>query len=147
MHELMLEYTTRRIYSASIASGLLIQLLSKLCRSIRLGEGHDGHRPDEIISYINAHMCEKLTYESLGRIFSYHPNHINRIITRVTGTPLHQYLLRLRIEKAYSMLCDERKPVSEVADLCGFPDAMSFSKRFRLETGFTPSEVRRRGSS
>ena len=58
--------------------------------------------------------------------------------------PLHRYLLRLRIERAYGMLADEGRSVAETARLCGFSDATSFAKRFRKETGLTPSEVRRK---
>ncbi len=147
LRELLDEYKTRRVYSETLTGSLLTTMLTKLCRRARI-RGVSPIRADAnadaIIAYIHAHLGEKLSYESLGRAFSYHPNHINRIITRATGLSLHRYLIRLRIEKAYGYLSDEGLSVSETAERCGFADPMSFAKSFRRQTGQTPSEVRRK---
>ena len=141
MREILSEYTARKVFSGSVTRGIITVLAAKLSRNMRLsesGENEKRGRYDEIIEYINAHLSERLTYESLGKEFSYHPNHISRIITKLTGLPLHRYLLRLRMEKAYGMLTDEGLSVSETARLCGFSDAAAFTKRFRKEFGFSP---------
>ena len=143
MRELVTEYGTQQVYWESAASGTIAFLTARLARAMRLGSGRR-RRCEEIIGYIGRHIDERLTYESLGKTFSYHPNHISRMIVQSTGMPLHRYLLRLRIERAYGMLADEGRSVAATARLCGFSDAPSFSKRFRKETGLTPSEVRRK---
>ncbi len=143
MRELLNEYRARQFYSESAARGIITLLTARLSRNMLLGDSASSRRSDEIIDYINEHISEKLTYESLGRVFSYHPNHLSRIINKATGLPLHRYLLRLRIEKAYGLLTDSGLSVAETAALCGFADAASFAKRFKREIGLTPSEVRR----
>lgn len=145
MRELVNEYRARQVYSESAARGIITLLVARLSRNMRLGDSRSSRKSEEIIEYINDHMDEKLTYEELGRIFSYHPNHLSRIITKSTGLPLHKYLLRLRVEKAYGLLNDSGFSVAETAKLCGFSDAAAFAKRFKKEIGVTPSEVRRRG--
>jgi AraC-like DNA-binding protein len=55
-----------------------------------------------------------------------------------------RYLINLRIRQASRMLAETRRSVAEVAVAAGFEDALYFSRRFKLETGFTPSEYRRR---
>lgn len=145
LHELLMEYTAHRVYSEEAARGLLTLLLSKLCRHLRQGAVSDTEKSDALLSYIHAHIGERMTYESLGQLFSYHPCHINRIITRVTGMPLHRYLMKLRCEYAFRLLCDEGCSVSDAAGRCGYSDAMSFAKSFRRQTGMSPSEARRRG--
>lgn len=142
MRELVDEYNAQRVCWENVSCGIITLLLGKLVRAMRLGGTRD--RREELISYIGEHFGEPLTYDSLGKIFSYHPNHISRMIVRSTGMPLHRYLLRVRIKRAYGMLCDEGRTVTETAKLCGFSDSASFSKRFRLETGLTPSEVAKR---
>ncbi|MBQ8510030.1 MAG: helix-turn-helix domain-containing protein [Clostridia bacterium] len=147
LHELLEEYTMRRIYSDTAAAGLLSLLLTRLCRSVRIGGSLRPTAPeskaDAMIAYINSHLSENLSYESLGKIFCYHPNHVNRLITRSTGLPLHRYLTRMRIERAFGLLCDEGRSVAETAELCGFSDATSFARCFRAQTGLSPSEARR----
>ena len=144
MREITGEYTSQKVYSGSVTRGMLTMLIAKLSRGMRVGEAGKAPIHDEIIAYINSHMTERLTYESLAKTFSYHPNHLSRIITQSTGMPLHRYLLRLRIEKACALLSDDGLSVSETAAICGFSDAASFAKRFRKETGLSPSELRRR---
>lgn len=143
MRELVSEYSAHQVYCERAVSGMITYLTARLARAMRLGNARR-RCCEEIICYIGRHANERLTYESLGKIFSYHPNHISRMILQSTGMPLHRYLIRLRVEKAYGMLSDEGRSVAETARLCGFSDATSFAKRFRKLTGLTPSEVRRK---
>ena len=142
MRELVNEYTARKVCWESVSRGIITSLVSRLIRAARRGNDHRV-ATDDVIAYINAHLGERLTYESLGKVFSYHPNHLSRMILESTGMPLHRYIQKLRIERAYGMLCDEGKSVAEAARLCGFSDPAAFAKRFRLETGMTPSEAAR----
>ncbi|MGN1128250.1 MAG: AraC family transcriptional regulator [Candidatus Flemingiibacterium sp.] len=143
MRELLSEYSSGQICSDEASGGILTFLLARLSRSMRFS-GERGCRHEEIIAYINSHLSERITYETLGKVFSYHPNHISRMISKATGMPLHKYLLRARIAKACVLLGDKGLSVGETAALCGFPDPANFAKRFRLETGLSPSELRRR---
>ena len=142
MRGLVNEYSAQKVCWESVSGGIIASLVARLVRAARLGNDHRV-ATDNVIDYINAHLGERLTYESLGRVFSYHPNHLSRMISESTGMPLHRYIQKLRVERAYGMLCDEGKSVAETARLCGFSDPAAFSKRFRLETGLTPSEAAR----
>lgn len=138
MRGLVDEYTMRRVNSGLAAKGLLTALIAKASRPAA-----NDRRTDEIIACINSHASGKMTYASLGDIFGYHPNHIARLVRNAVGMPLHAYIMKIRISRALSLLSDEGKTVAETAELCGFSDSASFSKRFKAETGVTPSSVRR----
>lgn len=137
MRDLVNEYMMCRVNSDLAAKGLLMTLIAKASRSIA-----KDRRADEIIACINSHASGKMTYASLGDIFGYHPNHIARLVRNAVGMPLHAYIMKIRISRALSLLSDEGKTVAETAELCGFSDSASFSKRFKAETGVTPSSVR-----
>ena len=85
-----------------------------------------------------------MTYASLGAAFGYHPNHTGRLVRNAVGMPLHAYVMKIRVSRALALLSEEGRTVAETAELCGFPDSASFSKRFKAETGVTPASVRRR---
>lgn len=53
-----------------------------------------------------------------------------------------QYQQRVRIERAIALLADD-KPVTAVAQACGFSDHSAFTRRFRDLVGMTPSAYRR----
>lgn len=57
--------------------------------------------------------------------------------------PPGEYLLKCRINASCRMLAETRMPIGETAVKCGFRDQLYFSRRFRQETGMTPSDYRR----
>ncbi|MCL2609524.1 MAG: helix-turn-helix domain-containing protein [Treponema sp.] len=56
---------------------------------------------------------------------------------------LSDYLNRLRVEKASTMLLETGMLVSEISTACGFEDQSWFSKIFRSRTGISPCKYRR----
>ena len=55
-----------------------------------------------------------------------------------------QYLSRMRIQRALSLLQETILPVSEVAKECGFTDESYFSRVIRRSVGDTPKRFRER---
>lgn len=53
-----------------------------------------------------------------------------------------RYLINLKIESAKRFLSASDASVSQVAELCGMSDIYYFSKLFKKETGYTPSQYR-----
>ena len=56
---------------------------------------------------------------------------------RVGYTPL-RFLTGIRMERAVSLLMERNRPVSEIAQLCGFSSANYFTKAFRHHYGVSP---------
>jgi AraC-like DNA-binding protein len=54
------------------------------------------------------------------------------------------YVLRLRIQHAQSLLADPDLPVAAIAAACGYEDPFVFSKLFKRHTGTSPSAWRAR---
>jgi transcriptional regulator GlxA family with amidase domain len=61
------------------------------------------------------------------------------------GENLSNYLNRLRVEKASSMLAETNLPISGIATACGFEDQSWFSKIFKSHTGLSPGKFREQG--
>jgi AraC-like DNA-binding protein len=59
-----------------------------------------------------------------------------------TGTSIIEYLVKLRIKIASTMLRDTMLPVSEILDRVGFNDSVHFIRMFKKHIGCTPSEYR-----
>ena len=54
----------------------------------------------------------------------------------------HSYLTDRRIEKAKSWILERRRPLAEIALLCGFSFQAYFTKWFKRLVGVTPREYR-----
>jgi len=144
--EMKREYLSRRIYWRERLSGLFKSVLGRVARALKSAGAEGGRsekRVDQLIAYIQEHFDEPLTNEELGKLFSYHPNYLNRQMMLFTGKTLHQYVLSCRIAKAIEYLEATDLPIAEIARRTGFPDMCHFSKLFKQKTGDSPSFYRR----
>lgn len=67
----------------------------------------------------------------------------NRLFLRYFGTTPNRYYLRMRLERAQSLLTDSPLPISEIAAKVGFESASAFSRSFQRHFGKLPSCTRR----
>ena len=59
------------------------------------------------------------------------------------GHSIHDEIQRVRVELLTQMLAETRKPVTEIAEILGFPDAAHVSRLFRRAKGISPVAYRR----
>ena len=67
---------------------------------------------------------------------------LQREFLRNLGITPSQYLTKIRMDKALSMLSTGEESVSLVAGACGFSDAKYFARVFKKSFGVSPSETR-----
>ena len=73
--------------------------------------------------------------------------HFTRAFRASTGVSAHTWLLRLRIEKAKTLLISSRRSLAEIALECGFADQSHMTRVFRRSIGLSPGAWRRLQSS
>jgi AraC-like DNA-binding protein len=81
---------------------------------------------------------------SLARRARLSPYHFLRVFQSVTGVTPHQYLLRLRLQRAAARLRTEDTKVVDIALESGFGDLSNFIRTFRSEFGASPRAWRSR---
>jgi len=65
--------------------------------------------------------------------------HFSRGFRKSFGISAHQYLIRLRLERAKTLLATTTKSLAEVAHLCGFCDQPAFTRAFSRVERMSPS--------
>lgn len=93
-------------------------------------------------SYIDANFSDDLDLATVAGVAGLNPFHFSRLFKRFTGSSPHQYLLRVRLERAAQLLKDTRMRIIDIALTVGFQDATHFTRSFRRYTGVTPSAYR-----
>jgi len=68
--------------------------------------------------------------------------HLARVFRAETGTSLHQYLLRIRMERALTRLGEGERQLSRLALELGFSSHSHFSAVFRRHFGESPARAR-----
>jgi AraC-like DNA-binding protein len=71
------------------------------------------------------------------------PYHFLRVYKRAYGETPHEFLTRLRIERAKTLLAKGSHNVTEACFEVGFSSLGSFSRLFAHRVGLSPSEYRR----
>jgi AraC family transcriptional regulator len=78
----------------------------------------------------------------MAKIAEVTPHHFASLFTKETGLSPHQYVLRVRIERAKIHLKDGGVSIAEVSRLIGFRTQEHFTKVFRRVVGVTPTKFR-----
>jgi len=101
-------------------------------------------RINRVVDYIDAHLDEEHSLDKLSGIACFSPFHFHRIFKALTGETINNYVKRIRLQRAGSMLLnDYERPVTEVAALCGFNSTAVFCRAFRDHFGTSTGAFRK----
>ena len=78
----------------------------------------------------------------MARIFHTNRTTLLNEFKKNTGVSLSQYLAQKRFRIATALLRDTDLTISEICERTGFSDVSYFSKAFKKEISYTPSEYR-----
>ncbi len=85
-----------------------------------------------------------LSIFSLADEMSMSTSQLNRKMKGITGYSTISYVLKVKLHKARKMLTETDRKIADVSEACGFQDSSYFSRVFKKEFGFTPSQIQRR---
>lgn len=94
--------------------------------------------------FVKDNIGQPLTAATLAQEARLSVFHFSRCLKVSSGLTPHQFVLRIRMERARLWLSDTRRPVSEVARALGFASASYFSQAFAKHWGVTPLQMRQR---
>lgn len=93
--------------------------------------------------YLHEHASAQVTLAELAQAVGVAPAHLIRLFRRDVGTTPMAYLWTERTRRGVELLRYTGLSVAEVADRTGFMTSFHFSRRVRLQTGLSPTELRR----
>ncbi|MBD2866362.1 helix-turn-helix domain-containing protein [Paenibacillus oceani] len=99
-----------------------------------------------VLIYIHVHYAECVTLESISRQFNISVTHISRTFKKQTGLSFLEYLQKIRIDSACSLLAHTNMPITDITFETGFESFRSFSRVFRDTKGLTASEYRKQAA-
>lgn len=100
-------------------------------------------RINQTFDYIEANLEKPLTLEELARAANFSKFHFNRIFKALVGETPFEFILRLRLEKAATlMVMNPRESITDIAYRCGFSDISIFSRNFKSRFGQPATQYR-----
>jgi AraC-like DNA-binding protein len=97
-------------------------------------------RIQESTAYITANLQRQLTISELANQLSMSPSHYAHSFREVTGVTPMRYLREQRLNKARSLLLNNKLRTAEVAQLVGFDSPEHFSRLFKRRYAESPSD-------
>lgn len=92
-----------------------------------------------IMSFIDTHISEAHTIDSIGDRFGLSRRSVSRLFQTTLGMSFLQYLKLLRMVKAFEMILQTNMSMSEIAYAIGYQSLSSFSNTFYQITNLRPS--------
>ncbi|WP_168121567.1 response regulator [Paenibacillus sp. HB172176] len=96
---------------------------------------------DTMIQYIHENYASDITLDELAGQLFISKNYLNQLFKKVTGETFMNYVIRVRLEKAKSLLLEGDLLIYEVAEQVGYQNVPYFSTLFKKYCGVNPSEL------
>jgi AraC family transcriptional regulator len=140
-------FPSGRLFLDSVEQALAVALVNGYavrCRPIRTYRGGLGPaRLRRVKEFVHAKMEDELHLSELAQAVGLSTPHFSEMFRKSTGETPHQFVLRLRVERAKEMLRSAESRVLDVAIACGFKTQQHFARVFRHVCGTSPTEYRR----
>ena len=133
------------LYLESMATALAVQLLrrhSSLPGKWTLGDR--GLSPDQrrqVLSYIEDNLHGKLSLQAIAGAAGLSTSHLKVLFRRSLGMPVHQYVIRRRVERAALLLHQGKTTISQIAMETGFAHQSHLAMHMRRILGVSPSNL------
>ena len=126
-----------------IAESTLLYTFSIISSRIKK-ENMDCEKKDIVLSvkkHIDSHYYEpELSLESISGKFSYNKKYISSRFKQKLNIGVSQYISSIRIQNACALMENGETTIKTVAFMCGFSDALYFSKVFKKYMKVSPKE-------
>lgn len=97
-----------------------------------------------VFEYIEAHLSDRLTIDTLAQEAGMSKFHFARLFSKAANSTPHRHILTLRLKTAAKLLTETDRHLLDIAITCGFRSASQFSAVFLRELKQSPSRFRRR---
>ena len=92
----------------------------------------------EAITYMEQNYQRDLTVEELADVCKLNRSYFSKLFRESMGCPPQEFLIRMRLSKATELMKTSRASIGDIAQLCGYPNQLHFSRAFRKRYGVSP---------
>lgn len=98
---------------------------------------------DQTLDFAESALEQPVLLRDLARAAGLTPTHFARRFRQTLGVAPHQYLIRLRVERAKRLLTGSGQSIAQISAACGFSNQEHLTRVFKRLTGTTPAVFRR----
>jgi len=133
------------LFAQSLCTAMVVRLIGGLPESGRRRRTLAPRTAARVIEFIDAHLDERLTLDDLAAQAQLSVPHFKALFRETLGVPVHQYVVRRRVERAKTLLLEGRLSASQIALETGFAHQSHMAHWVARLLGVTPRELRGAG--
>lgn len=96
-----------------------------------------------ILHYVHHNYTSNITLESIAPLFGYNHSYLGKIFRKKMGVSFNEYIDRLRIDRAKTLLLQENAKVYTISKQVGYKNVDYFHVKFRKYVNMSPVEFRK----
>ncbi len=145
MTEAQQGYPSGRLYMDCMAMALAVKLVrnhSSVSGNSWMAErGMPRHRLLQVRSYIEENLGDNLSLQAIADAVGMSASHLKVTFREATGVPVHQYVIRQRVERAAHLLREGKVPISQIALDVGFAHQSHLALHMKRLLGVSPRNL------
>ena len=130
-------------YLGRAIAARLIRAHSSSSTAPRVLPGLGRSQLGKAIDFMRENLEESIDLPAIAAVTGLSSSHFARQFRTATGVAPHQYLMRLRIDRARRLLGETHTHLVDIAFACGFANQEHLSRVFKRECGMAPAAYRR----
>ena len=135
------------LYAESLGMALVVRLLQTgekpLHGGAALGQNLSPRQRRLLVEFVETHLDQPLSLADLAGVAGLSISHLKTLFRNSFGLPVHQYVVRRRVECARRLLLSGDMSMSRIALEAGFSHQSHMASCMRRVLGTTPSEIAR----
>ncbi|MEF2247444.1 MULTISPECIES: helix-turn-helix domain-containing protein [unclassified Paenibacillus] len=137
----------RQLAECSTAEDMLVhtkQMYQKVCKVVLEAKTDRRHQLyNSMTVYIEQHVQDSnLSLTSMSEHFQLTPQYLSTFFKKYSGQNVTDFISRLRVRKAKTLLLTTTLTVSEIAQKIGYANEVGFIRLFKKMEGVTPGKYR-----
>jgi AraC family L-rhamnose operon regulatory protein RhaS len=142
--ELQSSHELREAQVVSLLRMVLVELKRVVCGETVHEETPTASEPAvrKLVEMLSSHCDQSWTLAQMADQCGIRRTRLNTVFQKLTGSTPMEYLGRLRMERAKTLLRETDIKIIDIAFECGFNSSQYFANTFKHATGMTPSEYR-----
>lgn len=118
-------------------------ILTEIITTIKAGKNRQENiLLTEAMEYIDEHFCEDVSIEEIAAGIPVSYYYLSHIFKKYKGISVSEYRKEKRLEKAFKMIVNTDKAITDIAFESGFNSASYFSDSFSKKVGISPKVLR-----
>lgn len=96
----------------------------------------------EAVTYMEQNYKRELTVEEIADACKLSRSYFSKLFKESMGCPPQEFLIQMRLSKATELMKTSNASIGTIAQECGYPNQLHFSRAFKKRYGVSPREWR-----